>query len=466
MRLSTRLLALAATASLLALPALGQGLPAPAPLPTPSADKAAVSSSQTSPNRNQIMAARATPARRVALANGMTVILKESPAHDFVAVELLCQVGLQHEDTPTAGLIALWEKVLQERLDDATAKQYRVVTKSVGIEPDFLRFSIVGPSSDAGKMIEALATIVSNSTYDEAEVAKQRKLLKQEIEGGGGPNNQLYSVFRVLFYRYHPYRRQHTGGTLALERVNAAVLSEFHQKYLVPNRLVMAVVGRYPRAETEDELRDTFAPMKANVVNDLTVSWEPKAEEKRIDLHTGADMGWVLVGYHAPTCSSEDHIPMMVLRSILSEGLSSRLFNEIREKRGLSYSIASIHPDLKGPGHFLTYIVTKPADVGKVRREVLKQVEILRKELLPPDELAAAKEKVRGAFLLESETVQGTAFRLARAESIGLGYLYEENFERNLKRVTAQDLRRVAETYLVKPTIIIARPAGRFYFDG
>lgn len=450
-------------AALLASAAPGDAQPIPVP---PPAKAPPTTASGSAPTRNEIMAARATPARRVTLNNGMTVLLKESPAHDFVAVEMLCQVGLQNEDTPNAGLIALWEKLLADRLDEATADHYRIVSKSVSIEPDFLRFSLVGPSSDAKAMIDALAGIVNNSTYDEQKVAKQRKILKEEIENGSGPNNQLYSVFRVLFYRYHPYRRQHTSGTLALERVNAAVLSEFHKKFLVPNRLVMAVVGRFPRVETEDELKTTFGPMKANVVNDLTVPWEPKAQEKRIDLNTGADLGWVLVGYHAPTASSEDHIPMMLIQAILSEGLSSRLFNEIREKRGLSYTISSVHPDLKGPGHFLTYVVTKPADVGKVRREVLKQVEILQKELLPPEELAAAKEKIRGAFLLESETVQGTAFRLARAESIGLGYSYEENFEKNLKKVTAQELRRVAETYLVNPTIIIARPAGRFYFDG
>jgi predicted Zn-dependent peptidase len=443
----TRLLCLLAAAMLLlaAPPALAQGSP---------------------PTRGDILAARATPARRVALTNGMTVLLKESPANDFVAIEMLCQVGLQNEDSPTAGLIALWEKLLQDRLDEALAENYRVVSKTVSIEPDFLRFSVVGPSKDARDVIKALASIVNNSTYEEAEVSKKRKILKDEIESGGGENNQLYSIFRVLFYRFHPYRRQHTGGVLALDRINAAVISDFHKKYLVPNRLVMAVVGRYRRIETEDVLRSTFGPMKSNVVTDLSVPWEPKAAEKRIDLNTRADLGWVLVGYPAPTAASEDHIPMMLIQAVLSEGLSSRLFNEIREKKGLSYTISSVHPDLKGPGHFLTYVVTRPADVGKVRREVLKQVEILKKELLPADELAAAKEKLRGAFLLESETVQGTAFRLARAESIGLGYSYEENFEKNLKKVTAQEIRRVAVTYLVNPTIIIARPAGRFYFDG
>ena len=420
----------------------------------------------TAPNRADIMAARATPARRVVLPNGMTILLKESPAHDFVAIEMLCQVGLANEDSPTAGLIALWEKLLQDRLDDATENSSRVVSKSVGLEPDFLRFSVVGPSKDAPVMVKALSEIVANSSYDETEVAKKRRQLKDEIESGGGENNQLYSIFRVLFYRIHPYRRQHTGGTLALDRVNAKVLTEFHQKYLVPNRVVLSVVGRYDRLETEAELKEAFGPIKSNQTMDLSVPWEPKAQEKRIDLHTGADLGWVVFGYPAPTASSEDHIPMMLIRAILSDGLSSRLFNEIREKRGLSYTISSVHPDLKGPGHFLTYVVTKPADVGKVRREILKQVEIMQKEPLLPRELAEAKEKVRGAFLLESETVQGTAFRLARAEMIGLGYLYEENFEKNLKKVTSEDVRRVAETYLHDPTIIIARPAGRFYFDG
>ncbi len=419
------------------------------------------------PTRGQTLAARATPARRVLLSNGMVFLLKESPAHDLVAVEMLCQVGLQNEDTPQAGLIALWSKILQERLNDALADSYRVVTKEVSIEPDFLRFSVVGPSKDADVIIDALAGIVKNDSYDQKMVAKERKILVDEIRsGGGGPNNQLYAIFQTLFYRYHPYRRQHTGGALALERVDSQVLADFHKKFLVPNRIVWAMVGRYPRAEVEDKLRKTFEGLISNNIADLSVAWEPKASEKRIDLNTGADIGWVLVGYSAPGAGSKDHIPMMLISAVLSEGLSSRLFNEIREKKGLSYTISSVHPDLKGPSHFLTYVVTRPKDVGKVRRDVLKQVELLQKEPLTPHELQAAKQKIRGGFLLESETNQGRAFRLARAESIGLGYSYEENFEKYLQEVTADEIRKVAEAYLKEPTVIIARPAGRFYFDG
>ncbi len=422
---------------------------------------------ETTPHRTEIRAARATPARRIALPNGMILLLKEAPTHDLTSVELLCRVGLQNEETPTAGLIALWSNILQDRLDEATVDDFSIVAPQVSIEPDFLRFSLTGPATDTERMLTVLSEVMAQDTYSSEEVDHHRKKLKDDIaKGGGGANSQLYQIFRSLFYRYHPYRRQHTGGTLALDRISPEVVSSFHKKFLVPNRTVMAVAGRFPRTETETRVRELFGPLRSNNLSDLALPWEPKAVEKRIDLRTGADIAWVLVGYQAPSAASEDHLPMMVLRSLLAEGLSSRLFNEIREEKGLAYTISSVHPDLKGPSHFLTYVVTKPNQVGQVRREVLKQIELLQKELLSPQELAAAKQKVRGGFLLEQETTSGTAFRLARAESIGLGFSYEENFEQNLQKVTAEDIRKVAEIYLLNPTVIVARPGGRFYWDG
>jgi zinc protease len=431
------------------------------------AAKPAEATAIEAPTRTEVLAARATPARRILLPNGMVILLKESPAHDLIAVEMLCQVGLANEETPTAGLIALWSRIMEERLDDATADNYSIVDKSVSIEPDFLRISIQGPADDGEDMITALSDLVKDNVYDEKVVSRHRKKLVDDIEEGrAGAKNQLYSIFRTLFYRYHPYRRQHTSGTLAIERIDAQVLSEFHQRYLVPDRLVLAACGRLSRTTLDDLTRELFSPLQSRNEPDLSVAWEPKATEKRIDLGTRNNIAWVLVGYPAPSAGSEDHIPMMMIDAILSQGLSSRLFSEIREKKGLAYTVSGLHPDLKGPSHFLTYVITRPHDAGKVRRDVLKQAERLQEEPLNTQELEAAKRKLRGVFLSERETNRGIAFRLAKAESIGLGYGYEENFERKLTEVTSEDIRRVAKEYLVNPTIIIARPAGKLYWDG
>ena len=427
----------------------------------------AAAATPAGPTKSQVLAAKATPAGRVLLPNGMVLLFKEAPSNDLVALEMLCQVGLANEETPTAGLIALWQRILSDRLDDAFEKHYRIVDKSVSIEPDFLRISVQGPSDELDTMVTALADLVKKNTYDPAVVQKKRKELIADIKDGrAGAQNQLYSIFTSLFYRLHPYRRQHTSGTLAVERIDEKVLSDFHKRYMVPDRLVLAACGRFPRTEFEDKAREQFSPLVAANKPDLSVPWEPKAVEKRIDLSTLNNIAWVLVGFPAPSAGSEDHIPMQIINAVLSEGLSSRLFNEIREKRGLAYTISSVHPDLKGPSHFLTYVITRPYDAGKVRREVLKQAKLLQDELLSPGELEAAKEKVRGSFLNERETCQGKAFRLARAESIGLGYNYEENFEKKLSEVTTEDIRRVAREYLVDPTVIIARPAGKLYWDG
>jgi zinc protease len=419
------------------------------------------------PSRTEVLAARATPARRILLTNGMVILLKESPAHDLIAVEMLCQVGLANEQTPTAGLIALWSRIMKERLDDATEDNYRIVDKSVSIEPDFLRISIQGPATDGEDMITALSELVKNDVYDDKVVSRHRKKLVKDIKAGrAGAKNQLYSIFRSLFYRHHTYRRQHTSGTLAIERIDSKVLTEFHRRYLVSDRLVLAACGRLSRTTLDDLTRKLFSPLKSRNEPDFSVAWEPKATEKRIDLGTRSNIAWVLVGYPAPSAGSEDHIPMKLIDTILSQGLSSRLFSEIREKKGLAYTVSGLHPDLKGPSHFLTYVITRPHDAGRVRRDVLKQAERLQKEPLSAAELESAKRKLRGGFLTDRETNRGTAFRLAKAESIGLGYGYEENFEKKLTEVTSEDIRRVAKEYLVNPTVIIARPAGKLYWDG
>lgn len=421
----------------------------------------------SAPTKTQVLAAKATPARRALLPNGMVILLKENPAHDLVAVELLCQVGLANEDSPTAGLIALWSEILKERLDKATADHYRLVDKNISIEPDFLRISIQGPSKEADTMLSVLSDLVKNSAYEPKLVNKKRRELVDDIKAGrAGSQNQLYSIFRTLFYRLHPYRRQHTSGTLAVERIDEKIIEEFHQRYLVPDRLVLAACGRLSRTRMEDRARELFSDLEAVNKPDFSVAWEPKATEKRIDLSTRNDIAWVLVGYPAPSAASEDHIPMKLINSILSEGLSSRLFSEIREKKGLAYTVSAVHPDLKGPSHYLTYVITRPHDAGKVRRDVLKQGQILQEELLTRRELEAAKQKLLGSFLNERETSRGTAFRLAKAESIGLGFSYEENFERRLSEVTPEDIRRVANDYLVDPTVIIARPGNKLYWDG
>ena len=426
-----------------------------------------VQADSEAPNRNEVLAAKATPARRILLPNGMVVLLKEAPGHDLVALEMLCQVGLANEETPTAGLIALWSEILNERLEEATEEHYRIVDRSVSIEPDFLRFSIQGPADEADTMLEALAGLVENDTYSEKLVNKKRKELVEDIKAGrAGSQNQLYTIFRLLFYRLHPYRRQHTSGEMAVERIDAELIAQFHKQYLVPDRLVLAACGRISRTGFEDKTRKLFSGFQPVNKRDLSVSWEPKATEKRIDLSTRNDIAWVVIGYPAPPAASEDHIPMKLINAVLSEGLSSRLFNEIREKKGLAYTISSVPPALKGPSHFLTYVVTRPHDAGKVRRDVLRQAKLLQDEPLTQRELQAAKQKLWGSVLNERQTDQGKAFRLARAESIGLGFTSEENFEKRLGEVTAEDVRKVAQTYLNDPTVIIARPAGKLYWDG
>ena len=197
----------------------------------------------------------------------------------------------------------------------------------------------------------------------------------------------------------------------------------------------------------------------------MEVQWEPQASEKEVYLYSQSELAWVLLGYQAPSLQSSDYAPMQVIYGALGAGLSSRLWTQLRENRGLAYEVGARYPELLGPSHLLCHVITKPSSVGIARRRMLAEIDKLKKDGMSELELAETKEKLLGMYLLERESMSGRALHLGMAELSGAGYESDARKLQELQRVTVADVKRVANEYLREPTLIMARPGGRFYFD-
>ncbi len=419
----------------------------------------------TSASPARIRAARATPVGRTVLPNGLVLLVREAPQEDLVAVELLVKVGLVDEKGPVSGVTALVLKILEERIEENELLAFSGSDLKVSTEPDYARLSLLTTTEEFPILLRSVSEAMKKTQFDEDRVAK---LSKKMVDGLGNPGNaftQLYSIFRNSFYRYHPYRKSDRGSKLSLQRLTPERLTEFYSTYFVPNRMVLSVSGRIDRLKVVDRVRQEFGDLLPGEGQVLEIPWEPKASEKQVHLSASADIAWLFIGFPAPSVASRDYLPMALIHSILGDGLSSRLFTEIREKRGLAYEVGATYPILQGPSHLLTYVITRPNEVGKTRRTLLEQVERLKTEPISPLELEGAKRKVRGRYWLARETNRERALTVAVAETIGLGYQFDQNFLQELERVTPQDIQRVASAYLVNPTLVVARPGGRFYLD-
>ncbi len=451
----------------LCLQGWSQPLPTSIHISSPSGSSSRSTGTETT--SSNVRAARATPVGRQVLRNGLRVLVNESPQEDIVAMELLVQVGAMEESTPVIGIEQIMQELLTERISNTPEGSDRIedcaASLKVTPELDYMRVSMVCTSGDFPELLTAVADAFKKRPLEEAELETVRKKILPNLESPQGALSELYDIFRQQFYRYHPYKRNGRLAEGLLERLRAHQVQEFMDQYYVANRMVVSLSGRIDRTAAVKMVEERFGALPQKEIRSLDVSWDPKPTEKEVFLTGGGQLGWLFVGYPAPSGPSRDYAAMRVINSLLGEGLSSRLFTEIREKRSLCYELGSMYPVLRGPSHFLTYTVTKPEQVWPARQQLLVEIDRLKKDGITKLELEESKRKVIGTYWQERETNQGRAFQSALGELLGLSYEFDSQFMRSLETVTTDDVKEVARRYLDNATLIVARPRGIFYWD-
>ncbi|MCR5661030.1 MAG: insulinase family protein [bacterium] len=405
---------------------------------------------------------------RTMLANGMSILVQELPYDNTAAIEVLIKCGLSQEGSNHQGLTGFILEILSDRITrDASGDDIAEMTgSSVETEatPDYARISVKLLAGNTNLLIDRIAAAFSQRSFNNEEIERARRRLLTALEGGQGAHGQLYDLFLSNFYRYHPYKRTTKGSPAIIKRADAQELASFFNEFFVPNKMVFVISGDVNSAACAKRVSAGFSALTPCKDNTIEVQWEPKASEKEIYLSTSSNLAWVFLGYPAPEMQSADYAAMKIVYAALGQGLSSRLWYELRETRGLAYELGALYPDLYGPSHMLCYIVTKPASVGEARRRMIGEVKRMRDQGMGQAELNETKNKLIGDYLLHRESNSGRALHFAAAELAG-GYEADLRFLSDLDRVTVDDVNKAAKKYLDKATLIVARPGGRMYFD-
>jgi zinc protease len=166
----------------------------------------------------------------------------------------------------------------------------------------------------------------------------------------------------------------------------------------------------------------------------------------------------VLVGVLAPPIVHADYAPVRVLAMVLGGGMSSRLFTELRDRRGLAYSVGVLATARTGPALFAPYLGTAPGNAEAALAGMLAEVERIRAEAIGEQELARARAYLLGTLAMDRRTSGRLAWHLAFYELIGAGWDWPQRFAGAVESVTAAEVTRVARHYLVHPTVVVLRP--------
>ena len=403
---------------------------------------------------------------RSVLENGMVVLAVENPAADIVAARVYIRAGGRYEPLAQAGLSNLLASVITkgtERLSSQQiAEQVEAVGASLGADAaaDYCLMSLKTVSADFTEMLTLLAEIMRTPSFPEAEVELERKLTLQGIRSmQEQPFSMANAQLRQILYGQHPYGTSTLGTEETVAQLSSEMLHRYHQTYFRPDNMVISIVGRIDPTAAVALVDQCFGDWQTPQT-DLPQLNLPKIEiqPQRATTQQDTQQAIVMLGYLAAAVQEPDHIPLKLLNTYLGNGLSSRLFVELREKRGLAYDVSAFYPTRIDSSHFAAYIGTAPENAAIALEGLHHEVSRLHETMLTPEELQAAKNKLLGQYALGKQTNAQIAQIFGWYEMLNLGLLYDQQFQQQVADVTAAEIQQAVQRHLSQPYISLVGP--------
>ncbi len=405
---------------------------------------------------------------RDVLGNGMTVLVRENPAAPVVAVSLQVRGGSRFESAEQAGITNFLFRSMVRGTARRSAVQLAEAVEELGGRLE--ASSEVESAEIRGQALarnwEALLALVAEVAIDPSllreEIERERRLLLSQLQTRADtPFSVSFDTMLRELYADHAYGWPSLGTRPSVERLDRAALLEHYRAILRPERMVLAVSGQVLAGRVIKTAERLFArlPRSPGEVKEPPVPKAPVGG-RRV-LQRAAQQAQILVGYAGPSLTSADYPAVRVLGALLGGGMAGRLFVELRDKRGLAYSLGVLAPYRAGSGFIVTYLGTARQNAAAAEAGVLQELERVRGTTVGQEELGRAKAYILGHLALDRRTNARQAWYLAFFEAVGAGEDFAERYATAIEAVTAADIRAVAQRYFVHPTIVVLLPPER-----
>ena len=401
------------------------------------------------------------------LPNGLRAILVKNPGTTSVSMDLWVRAGSRFESSKVNGISHFVEHLLFKGTTRRTARDIsREIAAAGGAfnaythwEYTQLHISILPSHLDLA--LDVLSDIAQNSLMTEEMVAKERKVILEEISLGKiyPPSYILNLVSKTLFAE-NTLEMPISGTEDSVKAILRHDLVQFYQRKYVPNNAFLTVVGNIDGSNVPGLIRQKFGSWRGRDAP-LFSPLPPvrQSQFREVKERKFLDQAIVILALQAMGARDMDRPSFEIINAILGSGGNSRLYQEIREKKALSYLVGSIYHPLSDTGFWGIYVGTDPKNVPLVKSIISQEMARIQEEPISPGELMDIKNYIRGRTLIRNENNASLAEFVSQGVLTGQWVLPEEYLAR-IQAVTADDVKRVARTYLREDqrNLIILQP--------
>ncbi|NUM33359.1 MAG: insulinase family protein [Candidatus Brocadiae bacterium] len=400
------------------------------------------------------------------LENGIEVMALENHTIPIACMKLYFLDAMGIDPLNKEGMGYLFSSLLTEGTKTLNAQEISHTMEFLGANLSGACNGITAKfiSQDFEMMFGLMADIVQNPVFPHASLEREKKKLYAKLVSlKDDPHAKGMIAFRKNIYKNHPYGKPAIGTHKSVANIQVEDLQEYHQKYFIPKRCILSVVGDIDAEEAYSLAQKYLGswdkkPGNPFVFNEVALPKKPYS--KYISMNK--EQLIVYMGHIGIRRSNPDYYKLLLLEQILGQGqgFTDRLSKKIREEFGLCYSVeCSLTSHIeKEPGFMLSYLATTPKNYPLAMKILKEEIALLQEKGVSDEELESARSYLKGRVVFSLEESEALAYYLLYSHLFGLGFDYVNRFPKILDTITKEDVQAVAKKYLhpeVATTIVV-----------
>ena len=422
---------------------------------------------------NCTVATEARDIQKRVLPNGL-VVLTETMSHvRSVSVGVWIRNGSRREVQEENGLAHFMEHMVFKGTERRSAEAIAREMDSVGgmldafTSKEQICFNAKVLDEHMPIAFDVIADLVLRPKFDSEDVKKERQVVLEEIKMDlDNPEYLLHEIFTRGFWPEHPLGRPILGTPETVKKFNRDALRQRFQHWFAPDRLVLSAAGNVKHEQVLELVEREFGslqPSSEPEAHDAPSTHAPIHIESKRDL----EQVHVCIGVPSVPLADERRFAVAVMNNLLGGGMSSRLFQNIREKQGLAYAVFSELTPYSDAGMMTVYAGTAKETVGQVIDLVVKEFRELKQSLVTEEELLRAKNHLKGSLMLSLESTSARMSNLARQELYFRRFYSLDEILAGIEAVTREEIQAVAREFFRSEQIAVTAlgPLNGFTLD-
>lgn len=387
--------------------------------------------------------------QKTILSNGIRILSEEISHVRSAVIGVWINAGSRYETDDNSGVSHFIEHMMFKGTKRRTAKDIAEELDAVGgnlnafTTKEYTCYYAKVLDEHFDLAMDLLSDMLFESMFSQDDLEREKNIIIEEIKMcEDTPDELVHDIFTKAIWQNHPLGRPVIGSSKTVQALNRDDLLNYYEKHYTADNIIITVTGNIKHEVVIEKVESVFRNVKTNKIKHSTLP--PVVKSDFICYEKDTEQVHIIIGTPGYKLKHEDIYAVQIMNIILGGGVSSRLFQKIREQKGLVYSIYSYHNSYHDTGLFGIYTGLSKHNVSAAIEMILEELKIILQDGVPENELRRAKNQFKGNLLISLENIGSRMSRLGRSE-IYLGKVLSiDEIIQRMYKVTSEDIRRVA----------------------